>query len=281
MNRVLPAVVIVVLLIVASAYLFVEQEEPLESIAQEQILPVEGETSERRSSPRSAKITEMAVLDLVNEARSEIKRPALTIHPALVQVAASRAFDMKDREYFSEVSPLGESVRTVASQAAYRHLHLAEYRLKGKFSNISELAEKILDLENPETQLLLAGYTETGIGIEKASDGSGELYLIQVLAVPLAACTAVDSVLTDELAKNRELLEQLGVDVEEALDVEFEREPSSEPDVEELIAVTRLLNENVSTAIDTYEGCIRKYLESVSAKMPELEKEAESVVGEK
>ena len=215
-------------------------------------------------SQSSASISESSILEVINEARVEIERSPLEVAPLLVQIAASRAFDMKDREYLAAASPLGETVLSVAAQAGYQHLHIAEHRVRGKFTSLEELAQTLLDLEREDTHDLLAGYTEVGIAIDEFNGDSGEIVIVTVLAVPLSACEPVQVVLVEELAKNRGLLSQIGVNVEEVIDDAQEPLPSQSVEVEELIRLTRVLDDKVQQAIDSFKDCLRTFAKEVS-----------------
>lgn len=214
-------------------------------------------------------INEQSIFALINNFRDELNLELLTQSSTLVQIAATRAFDMRDREYSSAVSPLGETVESVAAQAGYKHLHIKETRIKGSFSGLSEFSAELLNPEHAYQKIFSAGYVQAGIAIGPGYESADEVIVVIILAVPVSACPRLNPVLLEELEKNKQLLQQLGVNFEEELDSDNPTEESLSAEVLELLEVTRLLNSNSIEATETYQDCLRTYSESVAATSSE------------
>lgn len=199
------------------------------------------------------------VLVAVNVLRAEYAAAPFKLSPALTQVAATRVFDMYDREYFAHVSPLGESVQSVAGAAGYSHLAIAENLAKGQYASPDEVIQEWLGNARHRKALLSQGYVESGVALKKLSDGT--FIISQVFGVPLKNCPQTDAVLAGEYRSNVKLLEKLGVSSESILTGNGQQEDAwSEysADIQELLGVTVMLRQAVEKNIAAHQACLRK-----------------------
>ena len=209
-------------------------------------------------------LTEELLLQAVNVLREEYGLVPFQRNSALMQVAATRAYDMRDREYLADVSPIGESVSTVAAQAGYSFLHIGEIRMQAAVQDAAAVVSAWLEVEDDATALLSNGFRETGIAISAPFGNESEVLIVQVFGVPSTVCTPPQSVLQEEVNKNIQLLATLGYDFNDSLDSEELADAPAE--VVELFEVTTLLVENVDKAAKGYTACLADTAAAVKSR---------------
>ena len=109
------------------------------------------------------------LLTLINQARIDEGVDALTINPTLNQVAQDFAQQMDDEDFFSHLSPNGDSAADRVRDAGYKYRFVGENIAKGQvtaqfaFDTWKESAGHWDNIINPN-------YTETGLGQFKVTN---------------------------------------------------------------------------------------------------------------
>lgn len=125
---------------------------------------------------------ELLLVELTNGERGKHRLPALRINRILVEVGRYHSFDMAERQYFSHVSPDGETLADRARKFGYTYVTLAENLAMGNQS-ASEIFESWMASNEHRSNILGDEFTEVGIGIYVGKDG--QAYYTQVFAYPL------------------------------------------------------------------------------------------------
>lgn len=131
--------------------------------------------SSTTSSGTSLKAQEQQALTLLNEDRQANGLKALTLNSSLTQLGESYAQDMIDRNYFSHYNPEGQSPFDRMKAAGISYSYAGENIAIN--NSVSGAETAFMNSSGHRANILNTNYTEVGIGIRKASNGS--LYVVQ------------------------------------------------------------------------------------------------------
>ncbi len=124
---------------------------------------------------------EAEILKLVNDERARASRKPLQWSPRLTVVARGHSYDMAMRHYLAHGSPEGTGPAErvggvgIGYQAVGENIYMDEYRDQHQLA--ARAVAAWLNSPTHRDNLLSDGFTETGVGVARASDGS--LYVTQ------------------------------------------------------------------------------------------------------
>ncbi|WP_093687106.1 CAP domain-containing protein [Sporolituus thermophilus] len=141
---------------------------------QTQPTPTKPSQSQPTNSASVAAEEQQAVA-LLNADRAKYGLPALKVNPQLTDLARRYAQDMINRGYFSHYNPEGQSPfdRMRAAGISYRTAgeNIAINR------NVASAEQAFMNSPGHRANILNPNYTEVGIGVRHAADGS--VYVVQ------------------------------------------------------------------------------------------------------
>lgn len=120
------------------------------------------------------------LLKLVNAERSARGLAPLKVNRTLTALASDTAADMAAGGYFSHVSPDGTDTADRFAQYGFVNQAVGENMLRLKGSISAQRAVSAWMNSERHRAIILTPYTDTGIGLSKASDGT--LYITQTFA---------------------------------------------------------------------------------------------------
>ncbi len=120
------------------------------------------------------------LLTLVNQERTARGLSPLNINGTLVSLAADKAAHMASGNYFSHTSPGGEDVKELFARYGMANQQVGENLLRIKGSVSAQKAVATWMQSEEHRNIILTPYTDTGIGLVRASDGT--IYIAQAFA---------------------------------------------------------------------------------------------------
>lgn len=124
---------------------------------------------------------EAQVAALVNKERAAAGLPALTVNAKLSQVAAKKAMDMRDKNYFSHTSPTYGSPFDMMKQFGITYRSAGENIAKGQKTPQSVM-NGWMNSQGHKANILSEKYTEIGVGY--VTDSKGNTYWVQMFIRP-------------------------------------------------------------------------------------------------
>lgn len=134
----------------------------------------------------ASSITEMSVLELVNQARIENGREPLAANEKLFKVASDKADDMIKNNYFAHTSPKGTTPWTWFEKEGYDYKFAGE-NLAINFSSAEDQQKAWMKSETHRKNILDANYREIGLAIKKGViDGKLTTVTVQEFGTQMA-----------------------------------------------------------------------------------------------
>ena len=131
--------------------------------------------SSTTSSGTSLKAQEQQAFTLLNQDRQANGLKALTLNSSLTNLGEKYAQDMIDRNYFSHYNPEGQSPFDRMKAAGISYSYAGENIAIN--NSVSGAETAFMNSSGHRANILNSNYTEVGIGIRKA--GNGSLYVVQ------------------------------------------------------------------------------------------------------
>lgn len=114
----------------------------------------------------ASSITEMSVLELMNQARVENNLPPLRVNETLFQVASDKADDMLQNNYFAHTSPKGITPWIWFEKEGYDYKFAGE-NLAINFSSAEAQQKAWMESETHRKNILDTNFSEVGIAVKK------------------------------------------------------------------------------------------------------------------
>jgi uncharacterized protein YkwD len=139
---------------------------------------------DEQSLPTDLRAIESAVVQAINERRTEQGLRSLLYDPALTEIARSHSEDMARREFFGHRAPEGWKVaeRADAHGETYRMIGENLYRCRGIEDPVTSAVAGWMRSRGHRENILTPDYVETGVGV--AIDGEDRFYFTQVFRTP-------------------------------------------------------------------------------------------------
>lgn len=127
------------------------------------------------SSGSSLQAQEQQAFTLLNQDRTANGLKPLKLNSSLLKLAENYAQDMINRNYFAHTNPEGQTPFDRMNQAGISYGYAGENIAINNSASGAETA--FMNSSGHRANILNANYTEVGVGIRKASNGS--LYVVQ------------------------------------------------------------------------------------------------------
>lgn len=139
------------------------------------------------------------IIVLTNKERIAEGLPPLSFNSHLSAMAAAKANDMIEKQYFAHVSPDGTDVTKLANTYSYPYLNVGENLALGGFTSSADVVSGWMYSPGHRANILDKSYTEIGVSAILGNyDGRHVWYVVQEFGRPLSDCT-----LPDELLKKK------------------------------------------------------------------------------
>lgn len=210
-----------------------------------------------------AALTRSGVVRWTNVFRSQADLKPLAERPQLTAAAEEKLRDMFARQYFAHDNPDGEGIATAVRAAGYAYLRVGENLALGNFPSDQALVEAWMASPGHRANILERRFTEIGVAVGEGRFQDQRAWLaVQVFALPVSACPAVDQALLQTVRERQVSLKTVAADIEQSKD----RLDALRPEVESLAReIERLIAEgNAKTAEGNreIEGGNRVYQET-------------------
>lgn len=157
-----------------------------------------------------ASLTRSGVILWTNEQRKSEGLDPLEENEKLNQVAALKAQDMFNKQYFSHVSPSGEGIEDLAEKTDYEFINLGENLALGNFESDKALVQAWMESPGHRANILNPKYEEIGVAVQKGFFEGREVWIaVQEFGFPLSSCSMVDENLKIQIEQNEGKLQDL------------------------------------------------------------------------
>lgn len=132
--------------------------------------------------------------------------PPLAENQTLDAIAALRADDMFQQQYFGHVGPQGESAVSVASSVGYMHLALGENLALGLYAGDAGVVGAWMGSPGHRANILDRHYTQIGVAVREGTfEGQTTWIAVQIFGRPASDCAAPDAntKVTIDLSENQ------------------------------------------------------------------------------
>ena len=214
-------------------------------------------------------LTKQGVFQWTNTQRQEQGLSLLEADTTLDNVAAARARDMFEKQYFGHVAPDGSGVAEAAQKEEYAFLAIGENLALGNFATDSALVQAWMDSPGHRENIVSPRYQEIGIAVEQGEfEGNTVWIAVQIFGLPSSACSMPSSELESDIELKKIQIEEMEV----ILDKEYKEIEATEPKrgqvfrdrvdhYNQLVAQYNKLVEDVQVLIGEYNVEAREFNE--------------------
>jgi uncharacterized protein YkwD len=143
--------------------------------------------------PTSASNSTSRVLYYTNQERTAKSLSPLVANYRLDQIAALRADDLFNYQYFEHTSPDGQSASDLARKLSYDYLVIGENLALGVFGGQADIVKAWMDSPGHRANILNADFTELGVAVKQGTfNGQPVTIAVQIFAQPLSNCPKPD-----------------------------------------------------------------------------------------
>lgn len=214
-----------------------------------------------RLKPSSEKgvLTSDGIFAWTNSRREQEGVSAAFIRNAeLDRIAKARLDDLFQKQYFEHVSPLGESVTTVATAEGYPYILIGENLALGNFKHDEDVVNAWMNSPGHRANILKAGYSDLGVAARKDMFEGREAWIaVQIFSRPKSACPQED----DETKKK---IDALSISLEQQKKTIDEKRTH----IESLLVRTQEEAEYYNVRVNEYNATINAY----NADIPTIKK---------
>jgi len=156
-----------------------------------------------------------AIITLTNNARAQNGLPPLKENQLLDSIAASRAQDMLDKQYFAHVSPTGQQASDIAQSVGYHYKIIAENIGSGDFYTNQKIVDGWMQSPGHRSNILSTEVEEIGAAVLKGNMKGTDTYItvqifgLQSLPVSQKICVAPSKNLLDEINQKKAEIDSL------------------------------------------------------------------------
>jgi len=181
---------------------------------------------EKPAAP-APRLTVPGTIKQTNVQRNDNDFPPLDHSTVLDDIAARRANDMFEKQYFAHISPSGAGAESTAKEAGYDYLALGENLAMGNFKDDADLLRAWMNSPGHRANILDPHYLEIGVAVKKgifsaeggsppdgragASGGEGDSVWIavQIFGKPASACPRIDQSLRMQIETDKAQINNL------------------------------------------------------------------------
>lgn len=126
-----------------------------------------------------------AVIELTNKERANYGLPPLEENHLLNMIAASRAQDMLEKQYFAHVSPIGEQASDIARTVGYAYKIIAENIGSGDYSTNQKIVDGWMQSPGHRNNILSTEVREIGVAVARGKmHGRNTFVTVQIFGLP-------------------------------------------------------------------------------------------------
>lgn len=159
----------------------VKKPKPLE--------PVQSKINSPSETNIKTDLTPSGIIEFTNRERVRNGKKPLTENGFLSKSAAAKVQDMFERQYFEHISPNGEGVDDVVTEAGYKYIVVGENLALGFFGGDSGVVSAWMESPGHRANLLDGRFSEIGVAVVLGSyKGKRQWIAVQHFGKPLSAC---------------------------------------------------------------------------------------------
>lgn len=155
-------------------------------------------------------LTALGTIEQTNIQRNNNHLPPFSRNATLDTIAALRAKDMFDKQYFAHISPADTGAESTTRDVGYDYLALGENLALGNFKDDADLVRAWMASPGHRANILNSHYTEIGVAVEKGIyEGDSAWIAVQIFGKPASACPRVDQSLKAQIETDEAQLNNL------------------------------------------------------------------------
>ncbi len=187
-----------------------------------QLAPVQSKINSPSETNIKTDLTSQGIIEFTNRERVRNGKKPLTENGFLAKSAGAKVQDMFERQYFEHISPNGEGVDDVVTEAGYKYIVVGENLALGFFGGDSGVVSAWMESPGHRANMLDSRFTEIGVAVVLGSyKGKRQWIAVQHFGKPLSACAypnlnekqAIEQLRT-ELQAEQEAITVMGQDIE-------------------------------------------------------------------
>lgn len=247
-----------------------EQLGPEETVKQASLPPPPRKQASAPTTPPPAPASALTRAGII--ANTNIQRkidgglPALLENKTLDAVAAARATDMFQKQYFAHVAPDGGSAETIAKTFGYEYLSIGENIALGIFAGDADLVKAWMESPGHRANILNTHFTQIGVAALKGTfEGKSTWIAVQVFGKPATACPSVDASLKDAVDKAAGQLAQMQAQIKSKKSELDAMEPKSGSAYNQAVDEYNALVRQYNVLLGNYKAQVSRYNAEVTA----------------
>lgn len=187
-----------------------------------QLAPVTSKINSATDTNIKTDLTSEGIIEFTNRERVRNGKKPLTANGFLSKSAAAKLQDMFEQQYFEHISPNGEGVDDVVTEAGYRYIVVGENLALGFFGGDSGVVSAWMESPGHRANMLDGRFSEIGVAVALGSyKGKRQWIAVQHFGKPLSACIypsadekkAIEQIRL-ELHAEQETINTMGQDIE-------------------------------------------------------------------
>ncbi len=187
-----------------------------------QLDPVQSKINSPSETNIKTDLTAEGIIEFTNRERVRNGKKPLTQNGFLSKSAAAKVQDMFERQYFEHISPNGEGVDDVVTEAGYKYIVVGENLALGFFGGDSGVVSAWMESPGHRANMLDGRFTEIGVAVVLGSyKGKRQWIAVQHFGKPLSACVYPSAeekksieLLRVELQAEQQAINTMGQDIE-------------------------------------------------------------------
>ncbi|MCK5096034.1 MAG: hypothetical protein KAR24_01625 [Candidatus Pacebacteria bacterium] len=228
------------------------------------------------SNDKDPLLTEEIIFYTNNERTNRGLAP-LSTNDMLDQAALLKVNHMFDEQYFEHVASGGEDVMYWTDMTGYEYIIVGENLALGDFDSEEDMVQAWMDSPGHRANILKDTYEEIGVAAGESSFEGDEVWIgVQIFAVPVSACPAIDKELLTLIDTYKIIISS----IEKMLDTLYPEVSSVQPTTKEeydeyiivigqynnLVAQHTKTTEDLQNTIDLYNMQVQEYNTCNSSK---------------
>lgn len=158
---------------------------------------------EKIASGNSA-LTSLGIISDTNRERAKEGLAVLTQNNALRIAAEAKVDDMFARQYFEHISPTGQGPGDIAKNAGYVYVSVGENLALGNFKDDATVVAAWMASPGHRANIMNKNFREIGVAAKRGMFEGREVWLaVQEFGVPLSACPAISSTLSETIKTSK------------------------------------------------------------------------------
>jgi uncharacterized protein YkwD len=203
------------------------------------------------------KISIDGIIYYTNLEREKVGLKPLVKNTNLNRSASEKVDDMFNKQYFEHVSPDKKTVADLVNAIGYKYQIVGENLALGIFDNDKDLVRAWMNSPLHKENILNPKYTEIGVAVGISDYKKQKQWMaVQHFAKPMPICTEIDTVVQDNIDKEKTALETEERELQKMAGI-IESDPSQ-------VTVDRAYLNNYNTMVNNYNERLNKLRDAIT-----------------